>query len=154
MYHPKLDDIGGRVRRADLSAVLSDRGQMTRLFQNLIGDAIKFRCDQPLSVTIAAGMKGDYWELVVEDNGIGIESSSVESVCNMFDRLHSRHEYPGNGLGPALCRRIVNMRGGRIWAKPRTKQGKVVAFRFTLAKEGPIVSRTLSQSRIKEIGPS
>lgn len=137
MYQPTLEEIGGTVRKAGLPSILADKGQMSRLFQNLLGNAIKFRGDQPLTVTIGARVQGDYWELVVKDNGIGVEPARVERIFNMFDRLHSNQEYPGNGMGLALCKRIVDMHGGRIWARPRAKPGSGLAVHFTLSKAGP-----------------
>lgn len=150
MYQPTLAEIGGEVKRAGLPSIVADRGQMSRLFQNLIGNAIKFRSEQPLSVTIGARVKGDCWELVIKDNGIGIEPARIDRVFTMFDRLHSQQEYPGNGMGLALCKRIVDMHGGRIWARPRAKPGTGAAFHFTLAKDGPGTPRASSDTQFEE----
>jgi chemotaxis family two-component system sensor kinase Cph1 len=110
---------------------------MVRLFQNLIGNAIKFHSDDPLEVNISTHRKGHTVELVVEDNGIGVDASATDSIFNMFKRLHTQDEYPGTGMGLALCRRIASLHGGTIWATPRTKPERGLSVHFTISLEGP-----------------
>lgn len=135
MYQPKLQAIGGQVRKAGLPSIIADRGQINRLFQNLIGNAIKFHGDEPLMITISARVGDDGWELVVRDNGIGMDPNRVGQVFDMFKRLHTEEEFPGNGMGLALCQRIVESHGGRIWAK--SEPGKGTAIHLTLDIKGP-----------------
>ena len=138
LYRPKLRELGGQIRKAGLPTVMADRGQMTRLFQNLVGNAIKFHGDKKPVITISAAVNEDSWELAVKDNGIGIEPDQLDKIFTMFKRLHPQDQVPGNGMGLALCERIVKAHGGRIWARSRGKQSGGVAFHFTLDKTGTI----------------
>jgi len=137
MFQPKLAEIGGQVRWEELPKLLADRGQMTRLFQNLIGNAIKFHSDDPLDVSIRSRIKEDCVEFVVKDNGIGIEPSNEQTIFGMFKRLHTHGEYPGNGMGLAVCRRVVNLHKGEIWARPRAAPKRGLAVHFTLCSNNP-----------------
>ena len=136
LYRPKLRELGGQVRKAGLPTVMADRSQMMRLFQNLVGNAIKFHGDKKPVITISAAVNEDSWELAVKDNGIGIEPDQLEHIFTMFKRLHPQDDVPGNGMGLALCERIVKAHGGRIWARSRGKHAGGVAFHFTLDKTG------------------
>lgn len=108
-----------------------DRGQIVRLFQNLIGNAIKYRKpDQRPVVHVTAELKGAEWVFSVSDNGIGFEPSEASKIFEPFKRLHSDTEIPGTGVGLAICRRIVQRQGGRIWAESQPGQG--ATFHFTL----------------------
>jgi two-component system, sensor histidine kinase len=99
------------------------------LFQNLIGNAIKFRGAAPPQVRIGARREGDHWLFEVRDNGIGVDPRHAERIFLLFQRLHARERYPGSGLGLAICRKIVQRHGGRIWLEP-SAQG--ACFCFTL----------------------
>lgn len=136
LYRSKLQEMRGIIRKAGLPTVLADRGQMIRLFQNLIGNAIKFHSEQKLVITISAIDNDDSWELQVQDNGIGIEPEQLNNIFTMFKRLHTDEEIPGNGMGLALCERIVAAHGGQIWARSGDRQNGGVAFHFTLKKTG------------------
>lgn len=116
---------------AALPSVLADRSQLTQLFQNLIGNAIKFRGAARPEVRVAAWREGGAWHFVVQDNGIGIEPEYRDRIFAIFQRLHTRDEYPGTGIGLAICRRVVERHGGRIWVESALGQGS--AFHFTLA---------------------
>ena len=125
------------VREADavithdpLPIVHGDRTQLTQLFQNLIGNALKFRGDQRPQVHVGAERKGNGYLLSVRDNGIGIEPQYFERVFGVFQRLHSRREYPGNGIGLAICRKIVERHHGRMWVDSTPNKG--ATFYFTL----------------------
>lgn len=113
-----------------LPVVHGDRTQLTQLFQNLIGNALKFRGDQRPQVHVGAERKGNGYLLSVRDNGIGIEPQHFERVFGVFQRLHSRREYPGNGIGLAICRKIVERHHGRMWVD--ATPGKGATFYFTL----------------------
>lgn len=132
-YESSLKEIGGDVIVGNLPPLDVGRGPMTQLFQNLIDNAIKFRSDQPLVIEINALDVTDNWLFTVKDNGIGIEEEKTDQIFTMFKRLHSQDEYPGSGVGLALCKRIVEQQGGKIWA--RSKPGQGTSIHFTLPKE-------------------
>jgi light-regulated signal transduction histidine kinase (bacteriophytochrome) len=104
---------------------------LTQLFQNLIGNALKFRKpDVPPRVDVWAEREGDFWRISVRDNGIGLDPRFYERVFIIFQRLHTRDEYEGTGLGLAICKKIVERHGGRIWVDSR--EGEGATFSFTL----------------------
>ncbi|MBC2593599.1 PAS domain S-box protein [Ruficoccus amylovorans] len=113
-----------------LPEIHGDSGQLTMLMQNLIGNAIKFRGERRPEVHIGAVKEGDAWTVSVRDNGIGIEADYFERIFIIFQRLHTRDEYSGTGIGLALCKRIVERHGGNIWVESTPGQGSV--FSFTL----------------------
>lgn len=112
-----------------LPTILAHHFQVVQLFQNLIGNAVKFRAKRNPCVTISAEQKGHEWLFSVFDNGIGIAGEHKEFIFKIFQRLHTRAEYPGNGVGLAICKRIVEHNGGRIWVDSELGQG--ANFRFT-----------------------
>jgi PAS domain S-box-containing protein len=122
------------VTNGDLPAVLGDRTQIAQVFQNLIGNAIKFhKPGEPPRVHVSAERnpkQPGLWTFEVTDNGIGIDPRHFERLFVIFQRLHGKQEYPGTGIGLALCKRIVERHGGRIWLKSET--GKGTSFFFTL----------------------
>jgi light-regulated signal transduction histidine kinase (bacteriophytochrome) len=122
---------GGRVVREDLPEVRVEPALLTAVFQNLIGNALKFHGEAPPEVRVTAERDGDDWVFSVRDNGIGIEAEYAERVFALFQRLHGRNAYPGTGIGLAMCRRIVEHHGGRIWLDTETG-GDGATFRFTL----------------------
>jgi PAS domain S-box-containing protein len=122
------------VTRDDLPVVSADRTQLAQLIQNLIGNAIKFRGEEPPRVHISAEKSGREWRFSVQDNGVGIDPKYRDRVFAIFQRLHTRKEYPGTGIGLAICRRIVERHGGRIWLE--SESGKGAVFRFTLLEQG------------------
>lgn len=126
-----LEETGATVRTGDLPTVLGDASQLMRLFQNLIGNALKFRGERTPEIAVAAEPGDDgFWIVSVSDNGIGIEPRHVDRVFAIFQRLHSRQEYPGTGIGLSVCRRIVERHGGSIWVESVPGEGS--SFRFTL----------------------
>ncbi len=126
------------VMRDTLPPVMADRWQVVALFRNLIANAIKFRREDPPRVRISGHRDGDFVEFVVEDNGIGFESRDAKRIFEVFQRLHTEEEYPGTGIGLAVCRRVVERHGGRIWAESRPGRGST--FRFTLPAASPIAA--------------
>lgn len=128
-----IDETGTVIRRGELPTVLGDFMQLTRLFQNLLGNAIKYRSDEPPQVEISAKAEASEWLFSIEDNGIGIQPEYAEKVFGIFKRLHGREEYPGNGMGLAICRKIVARHGGRVWIETdRNRRGACI--RFTLPR--------------------
>ena len=113
-----------------LPTVSADRSQFIQLFQNLIGNAIKFRGDKAPEVKISARMESDEWIFSVSDNGIGIDRENHERVFDIFRRLHTRESYPGTGIGLAVCRRVVLRHGGRIWLDSELGKGSTFYFSF------------------------
>jgi PAS domain S-box-containing protein len=122
---------GAVVTHDPMPVLQVDRGQIVRLFQNLIGNAIKYRKpNRPSEVHISAEQKGADWVFTVRDNGMGFDQADAAKIFEPFKRLHSAADIPGTGVGLAICRRIVNAQGGRIWAESQPGQG--ASFYFTL----------------------
>jgi light-regulated signal transduction histidine kinase (bacteriophytochrome) len=109
--------------------------QLARVFQNLIGNAIKFRGKESPMISVQAESSGALCTFTVSDNGIGVPPEYAEKVFVVFHRLHSRTEHAGNGIGLALCRKIIEHYGGKIWLEAPTGGGS--AFKFTLPCEKP-----------------
>jgi light-regulated signal transduction histidine kinase (bacteriophytochrome) len=103
-----------------------------QLFQNLVGNAIKFRAERPLEIRVGAQKRAGEWQIFVRDNGIGIDPEHRGRIFDIFHRLHSRDEFDGTGIGLAICKRIVERHGGRIWNEPSPGQG--TTFFFTLPR--------------------
>jgi len=123
------------IEREPLPEVEGDDVQLTQLFQNLIGNSIKFRKKEaPLKVSISCQRSGDEWIIGVHDNGIGIEERFFDRIFTIFRRLHTREEYAGSGIGLAICRKIVEHHGGRIWVESILGQG--ATFYFSVPVEG------------------
>ncbi len=141
-----LGESGATVTRGDLPVVLANASQLRQVFQNVIANAIKFQRDEPLRVEVTAHRTGvagtaggrdaaDEWRFDISDNGIGVASEYAERIFVIFQRLHRREDYPGSGIGLAICKRIVERHGGRIWVESSPGQG--ATFSFTLPMDGP-----------------
>jgi len=130
-----VEESGASITHDPMPTIQVDRGQMVRLFQNLIGNALKYRKpNQPPKIHVSAEQAGSEWVITVEDNGIGFDPEYASTIFMPFKRLHQVGEYPGSGVGLAICKRIVEAHGGRIWAE--SKPGEGATFRFTLPVEG------------------
>ncbi|HZX31930.1 MAG TPA: PAS domain S-box protein [Rhodocyclaceae bacterium] len=125
-----MRETGARVRRDHLPTVLGDRTQLAQVLQNLIDNALKYHGQAPPDIRISARREAEGWEFRVQDNGIGIAEKHLENIFDIFRRLHTQQEYPGTGIGLAICRRVVHRHGGRIWVD--SLPGKGSTFHFTL----------------------
>ncbi len=129
-----IEETGAEVTSGSLPWVMGDDVQLAQLFQNLISNAVKFRSGEPPRIRIAAAEEGEgFWRFSVTDNGIGFDPRHAERIFQMFQRLHGQGEYEGTGIGLALCKRIVERHGGRIWVE--SEPGKGSTFYFTLPKQ-------------------
>jgi chemotaxis family two-component system sensor kinase Cph1 len=110
--------------------------ELAQVFQNLVGNAIKFREERPVEVHVGVSRQGDHWQFSVRDNGIGIDPDFLaRKMFNIFKRGHGEADYPGTGIGLALCKKVIEHHGGRIWAESTLGQGST--FHFTLPAELP-----------------
>ncbi|MGD2115105.1 MAG: ATP-binding protein [Acidobacteriota bacterium] len=128
-----IEEAGARVTRDPLPTVRADRSQMVRLFQNLLGNAVKFRGDAPPEIHVGARCENGQWLLSVRDNGIGIPARDRERIFGMFQRLHTAAEVPGTGVGLALCRRIAEVHRGGVTVDSEPGAGST--FTVTLPAE-------------------
>jgi signal transduction histidine kinase len=125
-----IQESGAVITSADLPTVWADRTQMSQVLQNLMGNAIKFRGKEPLLISVQAEKADQHWLFSVSDNGIGIAPEFAENIFVVFQRLHTRSEYPGNGIGLAICKKIIERAGGKIWVESNGSRGST--FKFTL----------------------
>jgi signal transduction histidine kinase len=125
-----IEQSGAVIEAGPLPTVMAQQTLLSVVFQNLVGNALKFRGDQPPHVVVAAERDGAKWSFSVSDNGIGIEPQYADRVFLIFQRLHDKTAYPGTGIGLAMCRKIIEYFGGRIWLDTEAENG--TRFRFTL----------------------
>jgi light-regulated signal transduction histidine kinase (bacteriophytochrome) len=123
------------VTPGELPTVVADPTQLTQLFQNLIGNALKFRAEADPVVRVSARRDGPDWRIDVADNGIGIEREYLRRIFGLGERLHGSSKYPGNGIGLATCEKIVQRHGGRIWANS-AGSGRGTTISFTMPATG------------------
>jgi two-component system, chemotaxis family, sensor kinase Cph1 len=125
-----IEDSGAMVTRDPLPTLPADEGQLVQVFQNLVGNAIKFHGEQPARVHVWAVRQDGEWRFAVRDNGVGLEPQYAERIFVIFQRLHGWAQYPGTGIGLAICKKIVERHGGRIWVE--SELGRGATFYFTL----------------------
>jgi light-regulated signal transduction histidine kinase (bacteriophytochrome) len=125
---------GAEITKDNLPVITADETQMVQLLQNLTGNAVKFHGADKARIHVGIKIGKTEYEFSVKDNGIGIEPQYFEKIFVIFQRLHTREEYPGTGIGLAICRKIVEKHGGRIWVE--SEQGKGTVFYFTVPKAG------------------
>ena len=129
-----IQQSGASVEWSELPTVPAHEVRMVQLFQNLIGNAIKYRALEPPKVHICAGCQDSGWIFRVQDNGIGIDPEYAQQIFGVFKRLHG-HNYPGTGIGLAICQRIVENYGGRIWVESALGEGSQFCFTLPLAEK-------------------
>ncbi len=128
-----IDESGAEIQHERLPTVMGDAIQLTVVFQNLVSNAIKFRGDAPPRIRIQAQRREHEWIFSVSDRGIGIDPKYFERIFVIFQRLHTRQEYPGTGIGLALCKKIIDRHGGRIWVESEPGQGTIFWFSLPAA---------------------
>ena len=123
-----IEETGARITHQSLPTVRGDPVQLTQVFQNLIGNAIKFRGPETPRVDLGARRQDQEWVFWVRDNGIGIDPKHFDRLFVIFQRLHTRQEYPGTGIGLAICKKIIERHGGRIWVESAPGAGATLSF--------------------------
>jgi len=129
----QIDATGATVTHENLPTIIGDPTLVTALFQNLVANSVKFRSEDPPVINVWATPEDDHWRFSVQDNGIGIEPQYGDRVFIIFQRLHGRDEYTGTGIGLALCRRIVEFHGGRIWLGTSAARGTTIEWSWPSA---------------------
>ncbi len=132
-----IQESGAVVTAEPLPVVMGDETQLGQLFQNLIGNAIKYRDHEPPAIHVSCQRENEVWRFAVADNGIGIDPQHAERIFQVFQRLHTREEYSGTGIGLAVCKKIVERHGGKIWVESQGVKG--ATFYFTLPAKLPEV---------------
>ncbi|HWQ18816.1 MAG TPA: ATP-binding protein, partial [Methanotrichaceae archaeon] len=125
-----IEESGAVVTHDPLPTAMADELQMVQLFQNLMGNAIKFKSQETPKIHVSARQNGDEWAFSVSDNGIGIDPQFHERIFVLFQRLHSREEFPGTGIGLTVSKKIVERHGGRIWLE--SEPGRGTTFYFSI----------------------
>lgn len=123
-----IREAGAQVLRGDLPTVEGDRSQLGQVLQNLIENALKYRRDEQPHIYVSAHKQEEGWCFSVEDNGIGIAEKHLEQIFEIFRRLHTVQEFPGTGIGLAICRRVIHRHGGKIWVESQPGKGSVFHF--------------------------
>jgi light-regulated signal transduction histidine kinase (bacteriophytochrome) len=130
--HVPINETKAKVIADRLPTVLADETQMKQVLLNLISNAIKFRSSEPLKVKVSSLKHGNEFVFAVRDNGIGIDPKYYDNLFKMFQRLHTKDEYPGTGIGLAISKKVVERHGGRIWVE--SEEGEGSTFFFSLPR--------------------
>jgi PAS domain S-box-containing protein len=140
LFQASLAECGGELSWGEMPLVRGDDLQLEQVFQNLVENAVKFRSEQPPRIQIDASRDGNEWTFRVADNGIGFETAHANRIFEMFQRLHPRKRYAGNGIGLAIVRRIVERHDGKIWVTSRPGEGTEVYFTIKGTRTDAIVA--------------
>ena len=130
-----IRDSGAEIQQETLPSVMGNSTQLQQVLQNLIGNAIKFRGSEPPKIRVNARQDGDKWLFEVCDNGIGIAAEHADRIFVIFQRLHTREEYPGNGIGLSICKKIIERHGGEIWVTSGKDGGSTFYFTLPMLEE-------------------
>ncbi len=130
-----IEETAAEIFTTDLPAVQANSVPLVHLLQNLISNALKYRSDKKPRLRISADEEGDYWRFSIQDNGIGIAKEFQSQIFGIFKRLHNRSEYPGTGIGLAICQKVVEQYGGRIWVESEPGRGSTFFFTLPRASE-------------------
>jgi light-regulated signal transduction histidine kinase (bacteriophytochrome) len=133
--HAAIVESGAEVTYTALPTVLGDPGQLEQILTNLLGNALKFRGTESPRVHVSAERAGRMWVFCVSDNGIGIAPEYFERIFVIFQRLHARDEYQGTGVGLAICKKIAERHGGRIWVESSVGHGTQFSFTIPAGQE-------------------
>ena len=126
---PIVDECAAKITASPLpAAIIIHEFELEQLFQNMIGNALRYRGEATPKVHVEAALIADGWCFSIRDNGIGIHPEYTEQIFELFTRLHSTSEYPGTGMGLAICKRIIDRLGGRIWVESEPGQGSTFFF--------------------------
>ena len=132
IFREKIIEARARIDIGEMPRVLGDKVQLTQLFQNLLSNALKYHSDEVPVIRISAREEPGYWEFSIADNGIGIDPQFFDKIFIIFQRLHNKSDYSGTGIGLAICKKIVERHGGRIWVESTPEKG--TTFYFTIIK--------------------
>jgi len=127
-----IEKANAEIKVADLPTVTADRTQLVQIFQNLISNSIKFRSERPSKIEVRATDVGKHWQFEIADNGIGLDPKHFDRIFKVFQQLHNRDEIDGTGIGLAICKKVVERHGGRMWVE--SSPGEGASFFFTLPK--------------------
>jgi chemotaxis family two-component system sensor kinase Cph1 len=131
--HSAIAETGAVITHDPLPTILGDGAQLLQVFQNLIGNALKFRGDKPPQINVSAVKNKNEWIFSIKDNGIGIESRHLDRIFIIFQRLNKRSQYDGTGMGLAIAKKVVERHGGQIWAE--SKPGVGTTFYFAIPEK-------------------
>jgi light-regulated signal transduction histidine kinase (bacteriophytochrome) len=139
-----IHESDAQITHDPLPTIQANPTQIVQLFQNLIGNAIKFHGLEPPRIHVSCEQGTSQWTFSVQDNGIGMDAKHVSKIFDAFKRLHAESVFPGTGIGLSICRGIVERHGGRIWSE--SEKGKGSVFRFTIPKSLPVNHSAASPS--------
>lgn len=130
-----IEENNAEITYDSLPSLITDEQLMVQLFQNLIGNAIKYRSQKTPKIHISANKEGNKYIFTIQDNGIGISPEHMERIFTIFKRLHTHEEYEGTGIGLAIAQKIVNQQGGEIWVKSELGKGSIFYFTIPIKSE-------------------